>query len=246
MLFTNGVGGPGGPALSVIMDLVLDKEFEVLLTGGPQGGGCSEERSGPEIRIQGFLQENGGQAVCREEEGRWLSVTPRPALKAPGRGVSQQRRLRRRPRTAPRHSRDEGENRTKDATCSTMGCVNSFESCQEIRQDASYGTRPQRAFSCILTAAVLGGAAGGTLCPGSPLSRGDKPEAEALAERQVAAALCEVTSQAEGRLPAPGTSCPPLEGPPTQGRHPVAETWERLPVGIPLSVEGGPPANRGH
>ncbi|CAI9159949.1 unnamed protein product [Rangifer tarandus platyrhynchus] len=124
------------------MDLVLDKEFEVLLTGGPQGGGCSEERSGPEIRIQGFLQENGGQAVCREEEGRWLSVTPRPALKAPGRGVSQQRRLRRRPRTAPRHSRDEGENRTKDATCSTMGCVNSFESCQEIRQDASYGTRP--------------------------------------------------------------------------------------------------------
>lgn len=55
------------------------------------------------------------------------------------------------------------------------------------------------------------------------------------------AALCEVTSQAEGRLPTPGTSCPPLEGPPTQGRHPAAETWESLPVGIPLSVEVGPP-----
>ena len=84
------------------MDLVLDKEFEVLLTGGPQGGGL-------EIRIQGFLQENGGQAVCREEEGRWRYVTPRPALKAPGRGVREQSRQRRRPRTAPRHSRDEGE-----------------------------------------------------------------------------------------------------------------------------------------
>ena len=47
-------------------------------------------------------------------------------------------------------------------------------------------------------------------------------------------------------MPALGTSCPPLEGPPIQGRHPAAETWERLPVGIPLSVEGGPPANCGH
>ena len=48
-------------------------------------------------------------------------------------------------------------------------------------------------------------------------SRGDKPETAVLAEWQVAAALCEVTSQAEGSLRIPGTSSPPLEGTPNPG-----------------------------
>lgn len=96
--------------------------------------------------------------MCQEEEGRWRYVTPRPALKAPGRGVSQQSRQRRRPCTAPRHSRDEGENRTKDATCSIMGRANSLESCQDLRQDTSYGTRP-------VSRNCSGGALPRPLCP---------------------------------------------------------------------------------
>lgn len=262
--------------MRAIMDLVLDKASEVLWAGDLNPG----------------ISPGKQRVSCVPRGGRRLSVTSRPALQAPGRGVSQQRRQRRCPRTSPCHSRDEGETNRRRCVFHRGACeqqwkllsdeaqgkLRSTATEQELLSEESHCMlRPRldsqgqelqtagnshtlrSARGCAMTPTPFQPAACFQMhldCSGAGWgaahreagrrhprpSRGDKPETAVVAEWQVAAALCEVTSQAEGSLRIPGTSSPPLEGaPPTQGHHPAAETWERLPVGTPPSVESGPP-----